>query len=582
MLQQEQLLIQEAEERIDKEISGLSNWDANKLMTLSELPVEVVNGFFKVQHDYAAQEIRRIINARNLNQLGEAHLIKQRFSKSLKYFLLAIKEDSEFLPSYFKAIFCCVALKNFKKGEDLYKVLLAKTNNRSSILHDYILFRFQLLGVEPQTLSEIIRDIKILAEKEPEDPNVINTLGFVLLNLKKDFKGAETQFEKVLDLAPLHSHAQNNLGVCYLNMGLVERAVSCFRKAIASNRQYAMAYENLAFYFLKNGDFKNTLDTLQEAKQNQVKLSHNAEHTYGWMLIKNLKFLEAEEWYRNKLLEEPDNYLLYINLGFCLGVLKNTSLAKGCLKEAIRQIKKIAKKSKIIDIRAKLAFCNLGRLAIQTEKIKLLEEAIQGLEKFFKNDVFILYLRGYLAFFNNDFSLAADYFQSVISSKVRVNDVYGIYAFLLSVIEDRHKDAVELLTRAKNEGLSNEIIDNNLAFSLIHLGRLEEARRIIDEYAVADDGFIKATEGLLELRLGNLERAKELYTASYAFLRGKQRVMTEANFLLEQIEFFAKQGNKEKVTKLLHELKIPNEIKILDNKAKKVLALAADLLSVNP
>lgn len=64
---------------------------------------------------------------------------------------------------------------------------------------------------------------------------------------------------------------------------------------------------------------------------------------------------------------------------------------------------------------------------------------------------------------------------------------------------------------------SNSMLLNNLAFALIGLGDIEEAKRTLSrasrlQLSYRDQAILQATKGLFEFRTGNLERGRELYS----------------------------------------------------------------------
>jgi Tfp pilus assembly protein PilF len=73
---------------------------------------------------------------------------------------------------------------------------------------------------------------------------------------EKSFSQAKREYEKVIQLWPLHAEARNNLGVVYKELGMYDEAINEFRKALALNPSYPKAYHNLGVIYQIKGDWK--------------------------------------------------------------------------------------------------------------------------------------------------------------------------------------------------------------------------------------------------------------------------------------------------------------------------------------
>lgn len=72
---------------------------------------------------------------------------------------------------------------------------------------------------------------------------------------KKDFKKAEQFYQKSIKLQPKNYEALNNLGLAYLEMSSVNKAITNFRKASNLNPGLAQAYNNLGIAYMKQNKF---------------------------------------------------------------------------------------------------------------------------------------------------------------------------------------------------------------------------------------------------------------------------------------------------------------------------------------
>ncbi len=114
----------------------------------------------------------------------------------------------------------------------------------------------------PEALEEALKAKEIC----PDDPEVYNLLGLILLN-RGDLEGAIKNFQKAIDLNPRFSEAINNLGSVYLLKGDIDKAISFFQKAL-ENPLYTkpyVAYTNLAWAYYQRKEKQKAIEYLQKA-----------------------------------------------------------------------------------------------------------------------------------------------------------------------------------------------------------------------------------------------------------------------------------------------------------------------------
>jgi Flp pilus assembly protein TadD len=68
------------------------------------------------------------------------------------------------------------------------------------------------------------------------------------------FDKAIEDFEKAIVLNPSQPEAYNNLGIAYARVGLVDKAFEQFNKTILLDQHQAMAYYNRGLLYLRTGD----------------------------------------------------------------------------------------------------------------------------------------------------------------------------------------------------------------------------------------------------------------------------------------------------------------------------------------
>ncbi len=115
-------------------------------------------------------------------------------------------------------------------------------------------------------------------------------------------------------------------------------------------------------------------------------------------------------------------------------------------------------------------------------------------------------------------------------------------SYLASNVLGLPEKAVEMIDKSLISNPRDEMLLNNRAFALAQVGRLEEAREAIgDAKKYAPDAKssapLPATEGMIEMRAGNVERGQELYRSAIAIAsKAKNQIhkeVAEMHFAIE-------------------------------------------------
>jgi Flp pilus assembly protein TadD len=133
----------------------------------------------------------------------------------------------------------------------------------------------------------------------PEDPRVHNNVGEYYLN-RKEYDKAEPEFQKAIRLTSTRPAPYYNLGLLYLRTGDYGRAEEYLKKSVTINDTFADGYRALSSLYFDRDEYENALS----------------------MVIK-LKELE------------PENTLVYLNLGMIYRKLGRTVEARKNLEHAL-------------------------------------------------------------------------------------------------------------------------------------------------------------------------------------------------------------------------------------------------------
>jgi tetratricopeptide (TPR) repeat protein len=120
--------------------------------------------------------------------------------------------------------------------------------------------------------SNALNTYRLALEIAPDNPRIHCNLGFLLWG-KGMIDDAVREYEKAISLESNYDIAFNNLGVIYLdNLGYIEKAIECLKRAIECNGRYALAHYNLGRAMTIKGD------NIEAARLLQIALDLNA-HT---------------------------------------------------------------------------------------------------------------------------------------------------------------------------------------------------------------------------------------------------------------------------------------------------------------
>ena len=72
---------------------------------------------------------------------------------------------------------------------------------------------------------------------------------------------------QILKIFPNHVDANNNLGIVFKQLKEMQKAISCYQRAIQINPDYAIAHNNLGAAFKQIGELQKAISCYQIAIQ---------------------------------------------------------------------------------------------------------------------------------------------------------------------------------------------------------------------------------------------------------------------------------------------------------------------------
>ncbi|HEV8437312.1 MAG TPA: tetratricopeptide repeat protein [Methylomirabilota bacterium] len=94
------------------------------------------------------------------------------------------------------------------------------------------LYEQGLKSLADKNMSSGLAALREAAQLDPDNPIFHNTLGIVLLDLRKPAE-AQAEFQKAVQLDPTYAEAQHNLGLSLAEQGRYEQAIAAYRKALS-------------------------------------------------------------------------------------------------------------------------------------------------------------------------------------------------------------------------------------------------------------------------------------------------------------------------------------------------------------
>ncbi len=211
---------------------------------------------------------------------------------------------------------------------------------------------------------------EIQLREKPRDPSVHSNYGAYLKDRHGDLAGAEHEYRIALDLDPRHVNALGNLGNLLAERGQEDDAVSLYEEALKADPGNENVTWNYARQVLRSGNhgraaqlvdaglaahpdsgrlhlFRAEVHLLQgepdaalqrvnDAREQRADQSATEVIAALALHLSGRPIGECVGAYRVALSLSPDNAPLRLNLAQLLFVLRNTSSAKGELREAIR------------------------------------------------------------------------------------------------------------------------------------------------------------------------------------------------------------------------------------------------------
>lgn len=526
-----------------KSVLGVPDDPKKSSVELATPYKELDKNFFSKQRRAAVAALKRNRNFRTLLEVAESYLIKGVYPEAQSYYKQALEANPKLFIAYQRLKLIAIKRKDFRSLEENQRLLVKNSERRPDFLREYVQLRIALHPQERPVIEESLKDLNEIIGKEPNNASYLNLHGFVLLNFFQDIENAQLSFQKALDKDPKNIDANNNLGVTLMREKKFRDAIKHFESCIEISPKYLFSYQNLSFCYVSLGAFKDALAALKKASDAGLALLNEWQHLYGWLLIQTGDFAVAQGWYKDRIAQEPNNNLLYNNLGVCFLQLGKIEDATQSFSTAIRIVQNKLRNGAVLDPRDLQAFYNRGRAALDSGDRAKANEIRDNLTKINPGDSYALYLEGNNNLVKGKLHEALEFYAKSMKTDPLLPDPYPDVSFILECHAQDYQETIEILEGAISRGIKNHLILNNLAYAYIRAGELDKAEDIIRSHPENKRPELLATEGLLNFHRMNLKEGDRLYALAIERLKDHDKPMATQLWRYERALYFYKSND---------------------------------------
>ena len=185
---------------------------------------------------------------------------------------------------------------------------------KEQFLDAYSFLRAGMANERTGDYAGAVRSYRRGLEAEPENPELLNALGFTFFQQGKS-RDAIASFEKALAADPKHWKAHNNMALASIDLGELELAEAHYRESLAIQPQPAV-YSDLGFVLERQGMTEEANEQYRKSLALNPE-SASAHYNLAASLARRGEFTDAERHFRAAL-EKAPNAQTYTGLGFVL------------------------------------------------------------------------------------------------------------------------------------------------------------------------------------------------------------------------------------------------------------------------
>ncbi|MCP4748714.1 MAG: tetratricopeptide repeat protein [Desulfobacteraceae bacterium] len=184
-----------------------------------------------------------------LNNMGMI-LRETHPEQALNILRQACRLEPDFANAWYNLAETCLVLKNPDEAERYYKKAIALAPTME-IFHNNLGNAYR----NQKRYNEAIDCYRKVIELKPELAEGYYNLGSVF-QLNEDFGQALKYLKYAIELRSDYTEAWNNMGLACKNIGELDRAMTCFTRALSIDPNFATAYWNRSFVYLLKRSYR--------------------------------------------------------------------------------------------------------------------------------------------------------------------------------------------------------------------------------------------------------------------------------------------------------------------------------------
>jgi Tfp pilus assembly protein PilF len=147
----------------------------------------------------------------------------------------------------------------------------------------------------------------------PDHADARTLLGWILLEVRRDYDGAVEQYTEVVALRPGSAKGYNNLGVALKRKGAQEEALKNFSRALIIEDSYSEAWSNRGWVYLEQNRWREARQDFERA----LEIDPNDEGALHGLsrVLKQFRDYPGAQRVLNKLIAQSPNFVYWLEWG---------------------------------------------------------------------------------------------------------------------------------------------------------------------------------------------------------------------------------------------------------------------------
>lgn len=175
---------------------------------------------------------------------------------------------------------------------------------------------YLLLGISSLRLRDAQSAEAYIRQALALDPNHVEArtlLGWIDLEVRRDYASAVEEYAKVVQLRPEFPEAYNNLGVALKKNGDLEKAVANFNRALELRGDYSEALSNRGWLYIEQKKWREARNDFEQALKID---SHDAGALYGLsQVLKEARDYAGAQKALRSLMARSPNFIYWLEWG---------------------------------------------------------------------------------------------------------------------------------------------------------------------------------------------------------------------------------------------------------------------------